>query len=102
MDQVPELLLGVELDELEPELPPMFGQFAGSWRPGAGVPGAGVDDDEPSLEELLSVDELVSLWAHAPAALPSISPVNPAATIACFSRRVMSFTSLPRSLPRRA
>jgi hypothetical protein len=27
-DQAPEYMLGVELDELEPELPPMFGQFA--------------------------------------------------------------------------
>jgi hypothetical protein len=28
LSQVPEYMLGDELDELEPELPPMFGQFA--------------------------------------------------------------------------
>jgi hypothetical protein len=76
----------------------MFGQFAVLppwWR----VPGAGAgvelddagsvwdDDDEPSD------DELLSLCPHAAAAPPSMSPTSPAAAIACFSRKVMSFTS---------
>jgi hypothetical protein len=87
-------MLGDALDGLEPELGPMFGQFAElPLCPGAGVAGvAGVvcDDDELSLD-----DELVLLWPQAAAALPSMRPVSPAATIACFSRRVvMSITSL--------
>lgn len=90
-------MFGVALDELEPELPPMFGQFAEpppcGCGPGAGAgveldePGSVCDDDEPLL------DELPSLWPHAAAAPPRRSPVNDAATIACLSRKVMSFTS---------
>jgi len=77
----------------------MFGQFAElppcGCRPGAG---AGVEFDEPGSvcddDDEPSLDELPSLWPHAAAALPRSRPVSDAATSACLSRKVMSFTSL--------
>jgi hypothetical protein len=93
--QVPESLLGVAddpLEPLDPPVPPMFGQLAGScaWRPGVPVAGACCEPDElvsggavvvvpPLLDEL-------SVWPKATAAPPPRSrPVSPAAAMACRS-----------------
>jgi hypothetical protein len=65
------MLAPVPVPELEPELPPMFGQLPGSgFVEGAGFEGAVVDG---AVVDGLSVDGVVDVCANATAAPPPTS-----------------------------